>query len=114
MHDVNWLATNVPLMQDDMAAGTWVANDDLLAEVISHLDSPNTFYHGHHTLIHLSRDQLRASDCETEDTGAIRLHNVVAKASSYPKKLKFRPRLGFLCEEAKGCRNFFCFFVSRG
>lgn len=69
VHDVNWLATNVPLMQQDMAAGTWEANDDLLVEVISHLNSPSTFFHGHHTLIHLSRDQLRESDCFTEDTG---------------------------------------------
>lgn len=73
VHDVNWLATNVPLMQSDMADGTWEANDDLLAEVISYLDTPSTFFHGHHTLIHLSRDQLRESDCFTEDTGTILL-----------------------------------------
>ena len=69
MHDENWLATNVPLMQEDMESGLWEANDELLAEVISHLDTPNTFYHGSHTLIHLSRDQLRESDCNTEDAG---------------------------------------------
>ncbi|CAB1101161.1 unnamed protein product [Ectocarpus sp. CCAP 1310/34] len=73
VHDTNWLATNVPLMQQDMADGTWEANDDLLAEVISHLDTPSTFYHGHHTLIHLSRDQLRESDCVTEDTGNVQI-----------------------------------------
>lgn len=71
MHDVNWLATNVPLMQEHMADGTWEANDDLLTQVISYLDAPSTFFHQHHTLIHLSRDQLRESDCFTEDTGTI-------------------------------------------
>ncbi|CAM9195752.1 unnamed protein product [Ectocarpus sp. 8 AP-2014] len=70
VHDTNWLATNVPLMQQDMADGTWEANDDLLVAVISYLDTPSMFYHGHHTLIHLSRDQLRESDCITEDTAA--------------------------------------------
>lgn len=75
MHDPNWLAVNVPRMQNDMASGLWEANDDLLAEVIRHLDTPSTFYHGHHTLIHLSRDQLRESDCETEDTGERPRHN---------------------------------------
>ncbi|CAN0214942.1 unnamed protein product, partial [Scytosiphon promiscuus] len=73
VHDINWLATNVPLMQDDMADGTWEANDELLAAVISYLDTPSTFYHGHHTLIHLSRDQLRESDCVTEDTGNVQI-----------------------------------------
>ncbi|CAM9564780.1 unnamed protein product [Pylaiella littoralis] len=73
VHDINWLATNVPLMQDDMAAGVWEANDDLLVEVIKHLGTPSTFYHQHHTLIHLSRDQLRSSDCITEDTGNVQI-----------------------------------------
>ncbi|CAN0053457.1 unnamed protein product, partial [Scytosiphon promiscuus] len=73
VHDINWLATNVPLMQDDMADGTWEDNDELLAAVISYLDTPSTFYHGHHTLIHLSRDQLRESDCVTEDTGNVQI-----------------------------------------
>ncbi|CAN0428257.1 unnamed protein product [Pylaiella littoralis] len=73
VHDANWLATNVPLMQADMKAGVWEANDDLLAEVIEHLDTPSTFFHQHHTLIHLSRDQLRSSDCFTEDTGNVQI-----------------------------------------
>ncbi|CAM9255649.1 unnamed protein product, partial [Ectocarpus sp. 8 AP-2014] len=73
VHDNNWLATNVPLMQQDMADGTWEANDDLLAGVISYLDKSSSFYHGHHTLIHLSRDQLRESDCVTEDTGNVQI-----------------------------------------
>ncbi|CAM9520719.1 unnamed protein product, partial [Ectocarpus fasciculatus] len=73
VHDTNWLATNVPLMQQDMADGTWEANDDLLVATISYLDTPSTFYHGHHTLIHLSRDQLRESDCVTEDTGNVQI-----------------------------------------
>ena len=83
MHDVNWLATNVPLMQSDMADGTWEANDDLLAEVISYLDTPSTFFHGHHTLIHLSRDQLRESDCFTEDTGTILLLSLLVSIICY-------------------------------
>ncbi|CBJ25803.1 conserved unknown protein [Ectocarpus siliculosus] len=73
VHDTNWLATNVPLMQQDMADGTWEANDDLLAGVLSYLYKPSSFYHGHHTLIHLSRDQLRESDCVTEDTGNVQI-----------------------------------------
>ncbi|CAM9641494.1 unnamed protein product, partial [Ectocarpus fasciculatus] len=73
VHDTNWLATNVPLMEQDMADGTWEANDDLLVGVISYLDTPSSFYHGHHTLIHLSRDQLRESDCVTEDTGNVQI-----------------------------------------
>ncbi|CAB1104851.1 unnamed protein product [Ectocarpus sp. CCAP 1310/34] len=68
VHDTNWLATNVPLMQQDVSDGTWEANDDLLAGLISYLDSPSSFYHGHHILIHLSRDQLREPDCVTENT----------------------------------------------
>ncbi|CBJ25804.1 conserved unknown protein [Ectocarpus siliculosus] len=70
VHDTNWLATNVPLMQQDMADGTWEANDELLVAVISYLDTPSTIYHGHHTLIHLSRDQLRETDCVADDTAA--------------------------------------------
>ncbi|CAM9455735.1 unnamed protein product [Ectocarpus sp. 8 AP-2014] len=73
VHDTNWLATNVPLMQQDMADGTWEANDELLVAVISYLDTASTFYHGHHTLIHLSRDQLRETDCVTEDTGNVQI-----------------------------------------
>ncbi|CAM9095540.1 unnamed protein product [Ectocarpus sp. 6 AP-2014] len=73
VHDTNWLATNVPLMQQDMADGTWEANDDLLVAVLSYLHKPSSFYHGHHTLIHLSRDQLRESDCVTEDTGNVQI-----------------------------------------
>ncbi|CBJ25809.1 conserved unknown protein [Ectocarpus siliculosus] len=48
VHDTNWLATNVPLMQQDMADGTWEANDDLLVE-------------------------LRETDCVTEDTGNVQI-----------------------------------------
>ncbi|CBJ25807.1 conserved unknown protein [Ectocarpus siliculosus] len=73
VHDTNWLATNVPLMQQDMADGTWEANDELLVAVISYLDTSSTFYHGHHTLIHLSRDQLRETDCVTEDSGNVQI-----------------------------------------
>ncbi|CAM9848210.1 unnamed protein product, partial [Ectocarpus fasciculatus] len=73
VHDTNWLATNVPLMQQDMADGTWEANDELLVAVISYLDTPSSFYHGHHTLIHLSRDQLRETDCVAEDTGNVQI-----------------------------------------
>ncbi|CAM9564850.1 unnamed protein product [Pylaiella littoralis] len=73
VHDDDWLADNVPRMQADMNSGVWVANDDLLAEVIKHLDAPSTFYYQHHTLIHLNRDQLRSSDCTTEDTGNVQI-----------------------------------------
>ncbi|CAM9564896.1 unnamed protein product, partial [Pylaiella littoralis] len=73
VHDTNWLADNVPRMQEDMDSGVWEANDDLLAEVVKHLDTPSTFFHQHHTLIHLFRDQLRSSDCFTEDTGNVQI-----------------------------------------
>lgn len=69
VHPINWLADNVPKMKEDFEAGVWNA-DELLVAVLDDLSSGPNFYHGSHTLIHLSRDLLRYSDCFTEDTGA--------------------------------------------
>ena len=62
---MGWLATAVPGMTTEFAAGSW-ASDDLLAWV---LDNLGTFWWQSHTLTHLSRDDLGESDCSIEDGG---------------------------------------------
>lgn len=70
VQDINWLANSIPNMQQNFAAGAW-DDDDLLQYVLENLDQDD-FYHQSHSLIHLSRDQLRASDCNAEDAGEMR------------------------------------------
>lgn len=69
VHDLNWLYDNLPTMKADFNSGSWTTSDDTLAKVLEYINTPGTFFHQSHTLIHLSRDQLRYSDCYTEDTG---------------------------------------------
>lgn len=52
-------------MEAEHAAGVW-DSDALLQAVLA---SPNDAFIGSHTLTHLSRDELQASDCNTEDGG---------------------------------------------
>eukprot|EP00903_Cladosiphon_okamuranus_P014195 g13189.t1 len=73
VHEEDWLSINLPRMEEDFDDGTWEYNDDLLVEVLRYLDEPNTFYHQHHSLNHVARDQLRESDCFTEDTGNVQI-----------------------------------------
>lgn len=61
---INWLAENYPTMLNDK--DTWITDDDLLAQVLAY---STDFYHGSHTLVHLSRDQLGVTDCNQEDQG---------------------------------------------
>lgn len=64
---VGWLATAVPGMTAEFAAGSWAA-DGLLGWVLANLD---TFWWQSHTLSHLSRDDLGESDCTIEDGGEL-------------------------------------------
>lgn len=60
-----WLATAVPGMTAEFNSGAWAA-DGLLGWVLSNL---GTFWWQSHTLSHLARDDLGASDCAIEDGG---------------------------------------------
>lgn len=65
VHSEDYLSVTVPLLEAEHTAGGWDA-DELLQAVLAY---PDDFYHGSHTLIHLSRDELQESDCNIEDGG---------------------------------------------
>ena len=61
----DWLSTSIDGMREEFESGAW-GSDDLLAWVI---DNMGDFWWQSHTLTHISRDNLGASDCAIEDGG---------------------------------------------
>ncbi|CAM9244706.1 unnamed protein product [Choristocarpus tenellus] len=70
IHGTTWLSGAVPGMAADFAAGLW-SSDDLMTATLTTVK--DKFYWQSHTMSHLSRDNLGASDCQIEDEGNIAL-----------------------------------------